>query len=403
MADSSKKTHWIRHGLGDFKVDDDGRSVAEIKTFLLSLDPDGVKTAATAYRSAATVLARTLDTIDDVSAELARIWEGDASVRTQRALRLLHVTIRDLCGGIDRMDGPLDALGETLRHHKDVVENTGGSWSKVTFDLLGSINDSVPDVYRTIDHGWEFGPQDEPAGRHLRALNNDLAEIFPRFPDSVEKEPPGINPQAGPEIDLTDVDLSPGRDLPESWPSSPRAGRQGGVPTGLDLGDQSDFGSPDLADTSGDRGAEPGGPDPSPHRRGDDLAPGHGRDGDVTGRPPADSLGHGDHNRSAGEGSTALSFYRPADTATSPTLITNPHGAQAPPTGQYGGTGGTAGGRPAAPSRTAGGTPTTPMTGAGAGRGRAREEETRERSAWLFEDDLVWTGRQEDTVHGLIG
>ncbi|MGP3938016.1 hypothetical protein [Nonomuraea sp. KM88] len=73
MADSSKKTHWIRHGLGDFTVDDDGRSVAEIRTFIMSLDPDGVKTAATAYRSAASVLARTLDTIDDVSAELARI------------------------------------------------------------------------------------------------------------------------------------------------------------------------------------------------------------------------------------------------------------------------------------------------------------------------------------------
>ncbi|MGP3938015.1 hypothetical protein [Nonomuraea sp. KM88] len=195
------------------------------------------------------------------------------------------MTIRNLCGGIDRMDGPLDALGETLRHHKNVVENTSGSWSKVTFDLLGSINDSVPDFSRTIDHGWEFGSQDELAGRHLRALNNDLAEIFPRFPDSVEKELPRINPQAGPEIDLTDVDLSPDRGLPESWPSSPRAGRQGGVPTGLDLGDQPDFHPPDLSDTAGDRGAEPAGPDPSPHRRDDDLAPGHGRDGDVTGRP----------------------------------------------------------------------------------------------------------------------
>ncbi|GAA2320197.1 hypothetical protein GCM10010149_86280 [Nonomuraea roseoviolacea subsp. roseoviolacea] len=210
MADptkSPKATHWIKTQCDNFSVDDDGRSVAEVKNFISSLMTEDFQGAATAYSDAAERLTRTLDVIDEVSAELARIWKGKASVDAQKALRQLHDTIVNLSGGMEGMAKPMQTLADRVREHKDFVENGTATWSNPVGDM-GSWDDSVGGVYRTIDQGWEGGSQDELAGKHLAAFNKDLYQAYSRFPDFVQKDLPDIKDPTPPGADgIKDVNF----------------------------------------------------------------------------------------------------------------------------------------------------------------------------------------------------
>ncbi|MEV0196935.1 WXG100 family type VII secretion target [Nonomuraea sp. NPDC050691] len=194
MADSTKNpkaTHWIKTQCDNFSVDEGGRSVAEVKNFITMLSAETFEGAATAYSDAAGRLAQTLDTIDEVSAELAKIWKGKASVEAQKALRQLHDTIVNLSGGMEGMAKPMQTLADRVREHKDFVEGGTATWSNPVGDM-GSWDDSVGGVFRTIDKGWETGSQDELAGKHLGVFNKDLYEAYARFPDFVQKDLPDI-------------------------------------------------------------------------------------------------------------------------------------------------------------------------------------------------------------------
>ncbi|NUW40970.1 WXG100 family type VII secretion target [Nonomuraea rhodomycinica] len=198
MADptkSPKATHWIKTQCDNFGVDDDGRSVAEIKNFIMGLSPETFDNAATAYGDAAKRLAQTLDVIDEVSGELAKIWKGKASVEAQKALRQLHDTIVNLSGGMDGMAKPMQTLADRVREHTDFVQNKPMAWSDNQF----TFNDSVADFYNTIDKGVEWGSQDELAGKHLAAFNKDLYEAYARFPDYVQKDLPDIKDPMPPD------------------------------------------------------------------------------------------------------------------------------------------------------------------------------------------------------------
>ncbi|NUW30214.1 WXG100 family type VII secretion target [Nonomuraea sp. SMC257] len=207
MADSTKSpkaTHWIKTQCDNFSVDDDGRSVAEVKNFILKLAPETFDGAATAYADAAERLAKTLDVIDEVSGELAKIWKGKASVDAQKALRQLHDTIVNLSGGMDGMAKPMQHLADRVREHTDFVQNKAMAWSDNQF----TFNDSVADFYHTIDQGIEWGSQDELAGKHLAAFNKDLYEAYAHFPDFVQKDLPDIKDPTPPGADgIKDVNF----------------------------------------------------------------------------------------------------------------------------------------------------------------------------------------------------
>ncbi|WP_113702592.1 WXG100 family type VII secretion target [Nonomuraea lactucae] len=431
MADSTKKTHWIKTSCGNFDVDDDGRSVAEVKDFITSLDPVGVETAATAYIDASTKLAATLDVIDEVSGELAKIWEGEASVEAQKALRLLHDTIINLSTGLDHMGKPLETLGAKIREHKDFVENGTATWSNPIGDP-GSWDDSMPGYFRTIDKGWEWGSQDELAGQHLRALTKDLYESHVRFPDYVQKELPNIQDSTVPGPDTTKVDTP---HIPRVNPASYN-GDLSGIGSGQNglnrsgYPDGSDFGRTGLDGTNDPRFPD-GTRDPDQLRLpgdqngpGDPTNQGTGRP-DQNGQPGVSSTNpkfpdnpNGTHLNGTDPRSTNLSDYTPPKIDNSPNspfspTSTNPSTSYAPNSSPISGTGpGTGLGHgltagDAAALRAANGANGTggmgmPMLPLGA-TGTGGEERTNETSTWLKEEDDVWVGKLENVVDGQIG
>ncbi|MER6943387.1 WXG100 family type VII secretion target [Nonomuraea sp. NPDC000554] len=437
MGDT-KKTHWIKPQCDKFDLDDDGRSVAEIKDFIMSLDPKGADTAASAYQDAATRLATTLDAIDEVSGELAKIWEGDSSVKAQKALKLLHETVRNLSDGLQRMGKPLNQLADKIREHQDFVENTMFAWSDQPTNVFGkpiTWDDSAWGAYKTIDKGWETGSQDELAGQHLRALTNDLYHIYVQFPDSVQKNLPDIKDPSPPDPKDTKDNFDP-RDLLKQHPYNP--GGNGDL----------DLNGPDSPDGGGlDRPEFPGGDTGLDGTGGDGTgrdgtgADGTGQNGTGTGgvgngagidgsrvgdRTGADTstasapnipdpsrTGVGDSPNGNDSRSTNLSdFNTPThDGSPSPTASPTSHSST---NGTSNGTssGGTTGvsGAVAAPAQgastvrtgNAAGGMGVPVVPHGGGHG-GNEERTSEMFSWLKEEDDVWTGPLDGVVNGHIG
>ncbi|MEU0565522.1 WXG100 family type VII secretion target [Nonomuraea sp. NPDC005983] len=431
MGDT-KKTHWIKPQSERFDVDDGGRSVAEIKNFITSLEPKSAETAATAYQDAATRLATTLDALDEVSGELAKIWEGDSSVKAQKALKLLHETIRNLSDGLHRMGKPLNQLADKLREHKDFVENKSYAWSDNQF----TFNDDWKDFWYTIDKGVEWGSQNELAGKHLAVLSKDLLEIYRQFPDYVQKDLPDIKDPSGSDsrdTKDTKVNFDP-RDLLKQHPYNP--GGNGDLdlngPDSPDGGgtDRSDFPGGDTTgdgtgrDGTGADGTGQNGTGASTGGVGNGTGIDGSRAGDRTGADtstasapnipdPSQMNGVGDSPNGNDSRSTNLSDFRTPTHDGSPTLTASPTSS---PT-SYSNTNGTSSGgttgvsgsvaapAPGASAVRAGngaggmGVPVVPH-GGGHGGG---EERASEMFSWLKEEDDVWTGPVDGVVNGHIG
>ncbi|MFB4267859.1 WXG100 family type VII secretion target [Nonomuraea sp. GTA35] len=442
MAEELSKPHIIRpYGPVAFSVDDDGRSVAEVKDrFLLRIDPASVSKAGAAYVDAATKLEKFNEVVRSAAVEMAKVWEGPASVTAQQALRTLHATIRELAQKARAFGTPLIPLGERLLDHQEFVQSNSSAWSNNSY----TYNDSIPGWYKTMDKGWEYGSQDELAGQHLRLLNNDLAKAYEQFPTYVYKALPDIkDPQyTPPKIELDDdpheYHVDPAVLRPPGGELKGPGIDVGGVTPTIDGGPagppDGGIDAPGAFDPDGafpDRGSEDGGVD------GGVGADGRYPDGTYPVGAPLNNDGtNGSKSVSAGPNVTNpnlvvenpripdMAGQDPSDSRTNlqdyqrpvtwdPNAITSlpngslPNSHTGVGTGPGTGMGGNLMAGPAglgrnARSASAAGMPFLPMAGAGAGAG-ANEPKDKENSTWLHEDDDVWGADTDGTVSDKIG
>lgn len=458
MAERNKQDHYIKPLVcQDTTVDEDGRSVAEVKNFLMQLDPGRFDKAAKAYLDAAGVLAEIVNELETISYRMSRCWEGKASVEAQKALRLLHATSREMGMKLGHMGNPLEQLADKVREHKDFIENKSFSWA----NTLTTWDDSTPGLFATID-GKDFGSPDELAGLHLKKFNDDLMDTFTALPSSFHKELPKINEAESPDLKTVDPRLS--RDLP--W----NDGRNGSTgPFGADGafqgsgagGTDGSYGPNGVNGPNGSNGQSgpngvnsPGGVNGSngpngpngPNGGGSSSDPGRvpGTEGaspttpagtvppgttPATGGAPAHpstSQGNGATAPDLPDTSTYLEDYTPpagwdtpststpqtssgpsTSSSTPYTSTASPHSAppSAAPVRADGGFGSGGSGQPATVNGQAGaranlgngmGMPILPMGGMGGAGGQ--DQSPSESGTWLHEDDDVWGGDVEGVV-----
>lgn len=445
-----KQTHMIKTYCPTFGVDDDGRSVAEVKTFVQSLDATAVKQAGNAYLDACSTLAGAQRVIEDINVEMAKCWGGKASVEAQEALRMLHATVRELSDKLNWMGRPLQSLGDRLREHQEFMDKGGLSWADNTYTW----DDSMVGWYRTMDKGIEWGSQDELAGKHLRLLNDDLTQTYQNLPDSFHKEIPDIKDPTGatPPVTPYNTDFSnpggtnglgTGGDYNGAGfndGSSDGSDKNGGVtnlPNGTQLPDSSSNGTKDPTNgatdpTNGATDPTGGGPtngatDPTKgvtDPTGGVTDPTKGLTDPTKGlNDPTSGINDPTKGSLTSPTSTKLEdFQRPTDwnpgnttpTNTNPNSLNTPTSSGSPnnfsspaagPLTSARGDGSMAGGlsntagMPKAGTGNGMGMPFMPMGGGGAG----AEERTNEGGTWLTEDDDVWGGETEGVVNDRIG
>ncbi|MFD1542256.1 hypothetical protein [Nonomuraea guangzhouensis] len=450
---TKKQTHMIKTYCPTFGVDDDGRSVAEVKTFVQSLDADAVKQAGNAYLDACSTLAGAQRVIEDINVEMAKCWGGKASVEAQEALRVLHATVRELSGKLNWMGRPLQSLGDRIQEHKEFMDKGGLSWADNTYTW----DDSMVGWYRTMDKGIEWGSQDELAGKHLRLLNDDLTQTYQNLPDSFHKEIPDIKDPASapPPVTPLNTDFSnPGgtnglgnggyNGAGFNDGSSDGSDKSGGVtpPNGTQFPDPSSNGTTDPTKgatdpTNGATDPTKGATDPTngatdPTKGIKDPTngvtdPTKGGLTDPTKGMTDPTSGLTDPTKGSPTSTKLEDFQPPADwnaanphTSTPTSTNTNPNfnspnspnssfpNSSSPATGPLTSARGDGGmlsglsnttGIPKAGTGTGTGMPFMPMGGAGAG----AEERTNEGGTWLTEDDDVWGGETEGVVTDRIG
>ncbi|MCK2221286.1 WXG100 family type VII secretion target [Actinomadura sp. ATCC 31491] len=445
MGGEKKKTHQLKPSGADWSVETGGRNVEQIVTFIKGFDATRIAQAATAYKDAHKAVGDVRKAIEEQAGQLAKVWEGNASVEAQKALGVLYVTMGELAEKLDKMHTPVDNLANVVRKHQAFIDDT---WKGVmptwANQDLGSWNDSIPDIYSTYsgvyggdDAKSDFGSQDELAGLHLQTFGNDLQHVHAEIPDSVEKvlrdiDYPVPNQDTPPPVQLPNNNNRPYGNVN----ASPYDGSgYTGLPAGQYGTDNPGYGT---TDPSTGYPTDPNGTYPP---GGDGTGDGTGGNGDnggtgtgtsPTGVNPVGTTGPGGtnpaynpavHNPSATgtNPSTSLQDFNPANTAghnpagTHPTAGTTGYGS--PSTSSYGpgttggpgtGTGGgVMGANPAATSiagrgaTTGTGMPFLPM-GAGGGAG-AQESEKPESTTWLHEDDDVWGSDPGTVVNSRIG
>ncbi|MGW0801874.1 WXG100 family type VII secretion target [Nonomuraea sp. NPDC002799] len=442
MGENKKQTHQLKPARGDWSVTTGGRSVAGVKNFINSIDAKRIEEASSAYGDAHTTVAGVQQAIYNKAVELSKVWEGAASVEAQKALQTLHNTLGELATKLSSMSAPLGTLATVVRDHQAFLDDDWQGFLMPTWHnqaLLGTMNDSIADIYRTYNgalgkdaggSGTDYGSQDELAGKHLKTFGDDLQEIYDRMPNTVEKElrdiklPVGQKPFTEPitytggkltgpgDISTTgyDPDLPggptsvPGMNDPSLGSGDPAAGSidpttgsynpdyTGTGSQGGDLGTGAGTGGPSGVNAS--TGQSPGGV----------TDPNYGSAGNTgnTGAKPTTTLQDYQPNAGTSTGATPTgttpSYGHPATGSSSPNGGTTG--------GTYGGGGGvTAAGAPlSARSGTGGsntGVPMMPMGGMGGGGGQ--ESSDRESTTWLHEDDEVYGAGDTQTVNSQIG
>jgi uncharacterized protein YukE len=437
-----KKDHQVRgNQCFDLSVDPDGRNVAQVKQLVQMLDPKRIEKAGNAYVDAGAAMALLEDDLMEMARQMATCWEGKASVEAQKAIQVIHASVRELQRRLFHMGRPLENLGQNvLPRHKQFIDNDGfTSWSNNSF----TGDDSMPGTYDVMDGGAEWGSQDELAGKHLAILNKDFAETFHLLPESIHNELPELK---DPEIPTFTGVGGPG------GPGGVPGGLPGGVPGGFPGGgagisargvDPGDFDS-GLPPVGVPPGATPPGNLPSGVPNGAAAIPGTPAPGQpgvpdpssVPPAPPAPTAPAVGTVPDPGRSTTLADAAPRFDVPTAPTAPAVPGPATPPtvPSAQYPlrispyengtpyghpgmpsgvstgvGTGGGSGTSNNAPLRGApggsavGGAPFMPMGGMGGGGGGGGEQQDREASTWLKEDDDVWGLQSDGTVSDTIG
>lgn len=447
-----KKTHWLKPARGDWTVEHEDRTVAEVKDFINGIRVKEIEDAGAAYVDAYAVVHDIQWALAQEAQALARVWDGKASVAAQKALRTLYMALGEFAEKLLEMGHPLVTLADVVRQHQEYLDghlrgamngdarlapwSDDGHW----LGAYAVFNGAMPRYEDAVVQGGGYSlagtlgtSRDELAGLHLKTFNEDLKAIYDRMPGKVEKELPAITYPVKPTVERTSLDPRFGR--PSFDGPSVRSGADPvhARPTGLSGGSADALGdrataaehptltdvphleSPDVPARPDDRG-EPDldrGPDvPSPG-----AAPG-ARDPYGHAPSPGDPIRSLDQptrvfGQPTGPHTELATFQRPADphstplhpTPASPThsLPTGPNHSPVtafgvPGTGPSIGSGSINGGATASHGM---GAPFMPMSGA-SGMG-GQEEKDRESGTWLHEDDDVWGGDVDGVVDSRLG
>ncbi|SDH81825.1 WXG100 family type VII secretion target [Nonomuraea jiangxiensis] len=438
MGDTRQETHHLKSpgaSLGDDNPSN--RNVEQVLTFLQGFDASRIDSASIAYSDAHQAVSEAKAAIEREARELAKVWEGNASVEAQKALGILYVTLGELAEKLKGMSTPLSDFANVVRKHQAFLNDDWGGFMLPTWHYQGfwngglvgsaSFNDDWTDYYSTYTGVYggdstkgQWGSQNELAGQHLQTFGNDLKHVFSSMPDTLNVALRNIKPP-------TPLDDRP---QPVNYPFDGGGPGVGGVmPASYNdpalSGDPSgglDPNSPPYGsmDPSTDSMNPPGGStDPGSDPSTDPTYPGADSQTDPsaganatmanTGQNPGGITTTGSGQQS--HPTTRLQDYQPPNTSSFPT--TN-GGAGSTPTytpATYGGGSGTSTGGsgvaaamgPSANVRggtTGMGMPFMPMGMGGAG---GQESSDRESSTWLHEDDDVWGGDADSAVNSRIG
>ncbi|MET8988930.1 WXG100 family type VII secretion target [Nonomuraea wenchangensis] len=455
MGGEKKKTHWLKSSCGDWRVETGGRHVAGVVSFIKGFDAQRIAQAATAYKDAHKAVGDVQKALEEQAGQLAKVWDGKASVEAQKALGILHVTLGELATKLQKMHEPVQALSTVVRKHQEFIDDDikgiMPTWANQGGIAGGTWNDSIPDLFATYSGVYggdnakgDFGSQDELAGLHLQTFANDLAHVHGMIPNTVEKVLRDIDYPTGPGVTPPTVTYPKGGPYPNGIdPNGPGGFTTNPInydPSGSDPNNQFPTNQPNP-NAFDPNGTNPNGIDPN----GTGNPNGNNGNGNGTGNPGSptfqnpdtSSLGSTSPNGSnpafnpaayqdpSANRTTSLQDYTPTNTngwtpttgTAHPTTTGNtsynvPSTSSYPP-GTTAGSPGTAtgggvtGANPAittaATRATSAGTgmPFLPM-GAGGG-GGAQSSEKQESTTWLHEDDDVWGTNPDSVVNSRIG
>ncbi|MEV4549566.1 WXG100 family type VII secretion target [Nonomuraea wenchangensis] len=460
MGGEKKKTHWLKSSCGDWSVETDGRHVAGVVSFIKGFNAERIAQAATAYKDAHKAVGDVQKALEEQAGQLAKVWDGKASVEAQKALGILHVTLGELATKLQKMHEPVQALSTVVRKHQEFIDDdikgVMPTWANQGGMLGGTWDDSVPDIFSTYSGVYggdsakgDFGSQDELAGLHLKTFANDLAHVHTMIPDTVEKVLRDIDYPTGPQI------TPPTVTYPKGGPPYPTGNPDPYGPGGLQTNpinydpSATDPNNRFPTNQPNPNALDPNALDPNgtnPNGTGDPNGTNgnNGNNGNGTGNPGSptfqnpdtSSLGSNSPNGSnpafnpaayqdpSANRTTSLQDYTPTNTngwtpttGTAHPTTTGNTGYNMPSTSYPPGTtaggpgtatgGGITGANPAittAATRATtanAGMPFLPM-GAGGG-GGAQHSEKQESTTWLHEDDDVWGTDSDSVVNSQIG
>ncbi|MER6951995.1 hypothetical protein ABT294_49095 [Nonomuraea sp. NPDC000554] len=423
---TNKKTHWLKPSRGgDWTIDDDDRSVAEVKDFIKGISVKEIQDAGASYVDACSVVANAQRVLGQEAEVLAKVWEGKASVTAQKALRTLYVALGELSDKLLAMGRPLETLAGVVRLHQEYLDGKLSDAKRSSFGLGSDGHDHTVfnGVLQPGKHGVNLTFHDllnKLAGLQLEAFSRDLEAIYSTLPKQVEMELPAIAYPVAPhqKPETVDYRLS---ERPSAGTSALSSSHMN--PTYTDHSGSSPV-LPAGADSSSPHRERPHFPsDPEDRNRADigqepdipssDAAPGITN---ANGNAPSPS----DPTRSPNDPTNALDrptdlptkladFQRSIDSDSTPIHSTPKSPNHSPATDpSIPGTGiGIGSGAPAtnngirATTTNGVGTPFTPMSGMGGVSGQ--EEQEGESGTWLLEEDDVWGGDMNGVVHDRIG
>ncbi|MFI6791923.1 hypothetical protein ACIBG4_31800 [Nonomuraea sp. NPDC050383] len=239
--------------------------VERISKAMRDAAPD-IEKAGNTYVNAGSMLATSLQGIEDAAVRMSQVWGDKASVEAQLALKALHETIEKVSGRFNHMGRPLETLGSTVLPK---YGNTGGAdgWG-----VFGSWDDSIPllvggDKGTGGGTSWFDSPNDV-ATEHLQRLNHDLETWYNLLPPDVSRTLPKIDASTAGDLGLLKPDLPKGLGGPNggTHPAGfdPTAG--GGSPNGAGVGpvpgglSPSDVGGPTAGSPTVPGSGQDGGP-----------------------------------------------------------------------------------------------------------------------------------------------
>ncbi|WP_285702442.1 hypothetical protein [Microtetraspora sp. NBRC 16547] len=401
-------------------------NINKIKNWVDDTEPNTVRRAGQYYCAAQTLLEDFAGHVKSAAVALAENYRGPVAVETQKQLRSLHASARELAAKLGQIGRTLQDYAETLvwAQRNVVVKRFEDSRSDHDMDWA----DAIP----------FYGIQrvEKRAVNHLREVNKLIVKHYAALPSEVQLALPDPNAIDLPVYTPTGFDPDkvtvtmpggpngtlPGFSGPGGMPSAPNPSMpkvDGMTGTGLN--------SRDLGLTGpGTDGVTPSVLGPSTGGSGGSGWNGGATGGGLPETGPGAGTGWGTGSGNGpgnGPGTADLAGYNGPGTLTPPgTSLTGPSSGGLPSSGGSTGSGafgggstgivpaydGMSGGRSGGMS---GGGATSPRTGArgagagaGAGRpgangmvmpashgGRGREEQAdRENDTWLTEDDEVW-------------
>ncbi|MFE3447447.1 hypothetical protein ACFXJ8_00815 [Nonomuraea sp. NPDC059194] len=443
MVEIRSKEYPVRVPGADFDVHGD-QPVEKVKNIIEGLDARGIEKAGAAYLNAGSMLVQVMKTIEDAAFAMAKIWGDKSSAEAQQSLRAIYITMKNLAGSCNQIGRQLESLGKTVI---PAFRDYGGdySWSEGP-----SWTHGIPDLWVNTkgDGGMWFASDNTAAKEHLKNFQKELKIIHDLLPATVREDLPDITQQhvPPPEIKIpTGGPKTPPFNPPTYDPYTGNAGPGNGGPSGggnWPDGKYPDGKYPDdkypedkypdgkYPDGKYPDGKYPDGTFPDGTRPKFPDFPGSGDGSQNPNVPPGGAGVNGPRVTTAGldtpeKPQTDLaSFQNPnydnlpnnqsidprtgLPTTTGPNSGTSTSPSTSPSTGTSTGTSaGGAGGYGSVTQASAKGLNGSgmgmPMMPMGASPAAGQEEQKKEGSTWLLEEDSVWGGADDNAINPTLG